>query len=104
MTYWVTSRSGETFEEPNASVMDSVLAELDGSTDSEHPDVALSHESERTLCVFENGRVVWENVAEDDEPRHRHGVSRAEVRRLWHELAAGNIERVDAEEWHPGYG
>lgn len=57
--------------------------------DAEHPDVALSHESEWTLSVFESGLVVWENVAEDDEPRHRHGVSRGEVRRLGQELAAG---------------
>lgn len=104
MTYWVTSRYGDTFEEPDASVMDTVLAELDGPPDIEHPDVALSHESEWTLSVFENGLVVWENVAEDDEPRHRHGLSRAEIRRLWQELAAGNLERVNAEEWYPGYG
>ncbi|MFN2506196.1 MAG: hypothetical protein ABR540_18615 [Acidimicrobiales bacterium] len=84
--------------------MDAVLAELDESPDMEHPDVALSYESEWTLSVFENGLVVWENVAENDEPRHRRGVSRAEVRRLWQELAAGNLERVNAEEWIPGYG
>lgn len=64
----------------------------------------IAPEGRSRVSVFQNGLVVWENVAEDDEPRHRHGVSRAEVRRLWQELAAGNLDRVDTEEWYPGYG
>lgn len=38
--------------------------------------------SEWTLSVFENGLVIWENVAEDDEPRHRHGRFRRHQLRI----------------------
>jgi hypothetical protein len=104
MTYWVSNRDGAAFHNADAKVMAAVLAELDGPPDEEHPDVALTHESEWTLSVFEGGLVVWENVAEDDEPRHRRGLTRAEILRLWQALAAGNIDQVEAEDWQPGYG
>lgn len=81
-----------------------MLAELDGPEDDEHPDVALTHESEWCLSAFPGGLLVWENVEEDDEPRHMRNVARADVRRLWLALAAGDLETIEAEPWLPGYG
>ena len=84
--------------------MAAALAGLAGPPDEEHPDVSLTHENEWTLSVFEDGLVTWENVAEDDEPRDRRGLPRAEILRLWQTLAAGDIDEIDAEDWQPGYG
>lgn len=104
MTFHVDRRHGGSISSPSAEEIDEVLAKLDGPEDDEHPDVALTHESEWCLSAFPGGLLVWENVEEGDEPRHMRDIPRHEVRRLWHALAAGDIETVDAEPWLPGYG
>jgi len=98
------NRQGEMFEDAEESVIDAVLAELDEPVDEEHPDVALSHETEWTLTAFPSGLLVWENVEEDDEPRHLTGADRSLVRRLWLALAEGDLAAVDGQPWRPGYG
>ena len=64
--------------------------------------MSLTNESEWTLSVFEDGLVVWENVAENDDPQRRCGLTRAESLRMAG-VAAGNVQ-VDVEDWQPGYG
>jgi hypothetical protein len=67
--------------------------------------VGLTHESGWSLSAFPSGLVTWENVEDDSvAPRHRSEVPLTELRELWLDLAAGNIERVDGESWLPGYG
>ncbi|MGH9151742.1 MAG: hypothetical protein ACRD03_04995 [Acidimicrobiales bacterium] len=73
------------------------------SPDVEHPDVAVTHDSGWTLSAFAGGRVVWENVEEGGEPRHRVRVEGPEVVRLFEALAVGDVAAVDAEAWQPGY-
>lgn len=104
MSYWVKNRQGEMFEDAEESVIDAVLVELDGTIDEEHPDVALSHETGWTLSAFPSGLLGWENVEEDDEPRHLTGINRPLVRRLWSALAEGDLATVEAQPWRPGYG
>jgi hypothetical protein len=104
MSYSVTNRQGETFEDAEGADIDAVLAELDEPVDEEHPDVSLSHETEWALSAFPSGLLVWENVEEDDEPRHLTGVDRSLVRSLWLALAKGDLATVEAQPWRPGYG
>lgn len=54
-----------------------MLAELDGPVNDDHPDVSRSHESEWCLSAFPSGLLIWEDVEEDDEPRHLADVRRA---------------------------
>lgn len=79
-----------------------LLAELDDA-DDEHPDVSVIHESEWALGAFPSGKVIWENVEEDDEPRHMDGLSRAEQGRLFECVIRGDLATVQAQEWEPGY-
>jgi hypothetical protein len=37
------------------------------------------------------------------EARHLDVVARAEVRRLWFALAAGDIAEIESQPWLPGY-
>lgn len=104
MPFHVSNRQGASISEPTPEGIDAVLAELDGPVDDEHPDVSPSHDSERCLSAFPSGLLVWENVEEDDEPRHMTGVRRDDVRRLWSALAIGDLATIDAEDWQPGYG
>jgi hypothetical protein len=89
---------------PSLDAIPALLAELDAD-DPEHPDVALSDESGWTLSVFPSGRVIWENVEEDDEARHLPAVGRTEAVRLLSALAAGQVDEVDSTPgWQTGYG
>jgi hypothetical protein len=87
VAFHVSDRQGASRSDATEVELKLVLAELDGTHDPEHPDVALSHESGWTLSAFESGLLVWENLEEDDEPRHMTEVSRSEVLRLWLALA-----------------
>jgi hypothetical protein len=80
-----------------------LLDELAGAT-VEHGDVAVGHETGWTLTVLAGGRVVWENVEEDNEPMHLDGLSRDETLELMELAAAGDAEAVDFRPWTPGYG
>lgn len=105
MSFSVTDRQGRMLADPDGPVIDEILAELDDEQDAEHPDVALSHESGWCLSAFPSGLVTWENVEDDSvEPRHRRGVSRAEVRELWMALASGRVADIEERGWRPGYG
>ena len=106
VSFVVTNRMGQDFKAPDAETIDRVLAELDEPVDDEHPDSSLTHETGWSLGAFPSGAVMWENVANHDAsaPRHLAAVPRAEVRRLWHALAAGDITAVESQPWLPGYG
>lgn len=103
MSYYARNRLGEMFKEPDEAVLDAVLAE-DEPVDEEHPEVALTHETEWTLSAFPWGLLVWENVERDDEPRHLIGVDRLLVRKLWSALAEGDLATIEAQPWRRGYG
>jgi hypothetical protein len=83
--------------------LNALIAELDGATDAEHPDVAVSHESGWTLNAFASGLVVWENVEGDGPSRHRPSLTRDEVRQLLELLARGDVQAVESFGWQAGY-
>ena len=104
MAFTITHRWGAMESDPPLEAIITLLEELDAE-DDEHPDVAVSHESGWTLSIFPSGRMIWENVEGDEEPRHRTGVGRDEARRLLSALAAGRMDEVDAAAgWQSGYG
>jgi len=103
VTYSITHTSGAMEHAPGRDSIAALLDELD-ETDIEHADVSVSHESGWTLSVYPSGRLVWENIEEDDEPLHTFVHERAEVERLLFAVADGHVEIVDAEAWEPGYG
>ena len=83
--------------------VEALLAELDHA-DGEHTNVSVSDESEWTLSAFAGGLLIWENVEEDDEPRHMLGVSRREMLDHFQTLVRGDLDAVHALPWSPGYG
>ncbi len=105
MVFHVRWRQGDSVSNPDEQTINAVLAELDEPLDPEHPDVALTHESEWCLSAYPSGLIVWENLEDDEVPvRHMRNVSKQDVRRLWAELAQGKLQVVDAEDWTLGYG
>jgi hypothetical protein len=100
MTFHVRSRWGGDESEPSVDRLRAILEKLDAE-DDEHPDVALTHESEWCLSVFPSGLVIWENF-EENEPRHMNGVSRERVLALWLKLAQGQLDDIEAEPWLQG--
>lgn len=103
VAFFVRHLDGNSDRPANAAGFPALLDELAGAT-VEHGDVAVTHESGWTLTVMARGRVIWENVEEDDEPRHADDLQRGEVLRLLEELAAGDLEAVESRQWAPGYG
>lgn len=100
MAFYVHSRWGGDEAQPSVDRLRAILAELDAN-DAEHPDVALTHESEWCLSAFPSGLLIWENL-EQGEPRHMNGVSRERVLELWMKLAQGQLDCLEAEPWLPG--
>jgi hypothetical protein len=97
-------RMGAAHHDVNDEAIDRILAELDGPLDDEHPDVSIVHETGWGLSAFQSGLLIWENVEDDDEPRHMRPVPRAVVRDLFRLVAAGDLDALEAEPWQPGYG
>jgi hypothetical protein len=89
-------------QDPPDSALPALADEL-AAADDEHPDVAVSDESGWTLSAFGNGRVVWENVEEDDEPRHLEAVDRDRLVAMFEALARGDIASIEANPWMTGY-
>jgi len=90
--------------DPSPDDIAKVLPELDGPADDEHPDIALSHESGWTLSAFPSGLVIFENIEEDEAPRHLAAVSRETVHELWSALMAEDFAALERHPWRSGYG
>lgn len=78
-----------------------LLAEL-SDADEEHPDVAVTHDSQWSLSVYRNGFVVLEND-EEGEPRHLGPIDEDATISLMQLLAIGELATVLAHPWRPGY-
>lgn len=89
-------------EPATVAALPALLDEL-SQADDEHPDVAVKHESEWTLSVYRSGKVVWENVEADDEPRHLDGLVREATLALMAALINGRLDVIEAQPWAPGY-
>lgn len=104
MSFVLRIGQGATLRDPSPDDIAKVLAELDGPTGDEHPGVALSHESGWTLSALPFGLVIFENVEENEAPRHLAGVSRETVHELWSALMAEDFAALEGHRWQPGYG
>ena len=82
--------------------MAELLSTIDPN-DGEHPDVALTHETEWCLAVFASGLVVFENLEQGD-PRHMRLPKPIDALPLWQQLARGDIKGLNALAWVAGYG
>ena len=80
--------------------LDALLDELD-YVDDEHPDVAVSHESGWGLSAFPSGRLIYENVEDLAQQPRQIVVDRRVMKELFRSLAAGDLERLEAETWQP---
>lgn len=98
----VTHRSGAMEPLRRLTGLESLVGELDGE-DPEHPDVAVSREDGWTLSLFPSGLVVFENI-ESSNPRHQRGVGRPAMLEMVTLLATGELVRLEALKWGPGYG
>ena len=101
MSYTITHRMGEMETDPPLDRMGALVEELDDD-DREHPDVAVSHESGWTLNAYPDGLVLWENVEEDDDPRHARNVSRKRLVELFTAVAKGDFDALEKERWTQG--
>jgi len=104
MAFHAVSWTGESFSDPAVEKMRELLDGLKDA-DEEHPDCWLQHESGWSLSLSRSGRLIWENVEEEGEPRHSINVSSEKTLELWKLLSVGKIQEIDAEvEWRAGYG
>ena len=103
MSFHVTHRYGATESDPPLSSLSSLLRELDDRPeDTEHGEVAVTHESEWCLSVSRGGYVVFEHL-ENGGARHMRAVPAEKIIDLWLRLARGDIASIEAESWRVGY-
>ena len=102
MGFHLTHRYGATESNPPLSKLTELYAELEDK-DEEHPDVAVTHESEWCLSAYPNGSVVWENLEDGNHPRYMKTVSKEKLLELWTKLAKGDIASINTEPWTEGY-
>jgi hypothetical protein len=101
MSYRVTHCTGEMNPGYPIERFADLLGEL-SVADSEHPDIAVVHESEWSLTVYRSGFVVLENL-EDGEPMHLGPLDRDRTIELMIGVAEGRIAELQSEPWRPGY-
>ncbi|MEU8887744.1 hypothetical protein [Streptomyces sp. NPDC048442] len=100
MTYFMYDVQGTAVDEPDPDTVRGLVQEALASTDTENPDVSLTHESGWSLTAYAGGLLLWENV-EDEEaaPGSQDQVSQEEVLRLFALLAAGEVGQIAALDW-----
>lgn len=98
-----TRRIDDTGEiDPPLESLSTLYDELKTS-DQEHGDVSVTDEdSGWCISAHRDGRVVFGNLLEGGD-KHMHPVTKEKVLELWHMLANGEIERIQAEPWRDGY-
>jgi hypothetical protein len=103
MAFRITHRYGAMESDPPLSSLPGLLRELDDRPeDTEHGDVAVSHESEWCMSVSRGGYVVFKHL-EDGDARHMCDVPAEKIIDLWSRLARGDIPSIESEPWRPGY-
>ena len=80
-----------------------LLKELDRA-DEEQFDVAVTDESGWCLSLSQGGRLIWENVEEDEEPRHLMGINREDAAAYFRAIIEADLATLEALAWLPGYG
>ena len=101
MSYHVTHWTGKAEHDYPVSGFGDLLDELT-KADAEHPDIAVTHESEWSVTVYRTGYVVLENL-EAGEPFHLGQLDRNAMLQLMVAIAEGRIDDVRAKPWVAGY-
>ena len=104
MTYFAHDRFGNTIHTPTPAQMEQLLASLAWGGDAGHPEVSLTHATGWCLKLYPSGLLLLENVQANKGPWHMRGLSREVVQEMWHWLANGELEKLGAAGWLPGYG
>jgi len=103
MAYVITHWLGDDEHPASTDALGPLFDELE-IADEEHGSVCVTHESEWCLSVGRSGRAYWENVEDrNGTPRHLDRISRDEFIELGKAVAAGDLGRVEQEDWQPGY-
>lgn len=103
MTFSIIHCNGSSENTQDLDSLNALFDEL-STADQEHGDVALVHEETGwSLSAHRDGRAVFENLDSGGE-RHMIPVPKDHVIRLWHLLAAGQIDEIFREPWKLGYG
>ena len=103
MSYFANDRSGATFNQPSPKKMAELIESL-ARTDSENPDVCLTHDSGWCARAFRSGLLTLENVEQGEGPQHLDELTPEAVLEIWEQLAAGRIDALQALAWLPGPG
>src|SRR5437868_12041342 len=96
MAFTVMHRMGNMDRNPPLSSFPQLLAELDPE-DTEHCDVALTHESGWCISVGVGRTISWENVEAGPPPRHMANVPERKILELWTTLANGDLASIESE-------
>ncbi|MEV4915963.1 hypothetical protein AB0K47_04005 [Streptomyces tirandamycinicus] len=104
MSITFTHRDGG-MEDGTEAGVPSLVAELDGPIDDEHPDVSVTDDdSSWIVSAFQDGTLVLENLEDNDvQPRHLQHVSRAEMIRVMAIMVRGDLAALQQLDWLPGY-
>jgi hypothetical protein len=105
MSSYIMDRWGGAEAEDNDPTVDRMrfqLMSLDPD-DIEHGSVRLVHEESGWGLEYFGGRLILNNTSLIDAQQHIVGASLEKALELWVALANGNLERVRAEQWKPGY-
>ena len=102
MAFTIAHRMGDMDRNPPLSSFPELLAELDPK-DTEHCDVAVTHESGWCISVGVSRTISWENIEAGPLPRHMVDVPDRKIIELWTKLASGDLAAIESEPWQPGY-
>ena len=100
MGYHVAHLTGSMESDFAISRFNELLDEL-ADADADHPDVAVTHDSEWSLSVFRDGRAFLEHL-EDGRVFHRDAVERSELINLMAAVAEGRIKEALSGPWKTG--
>lgn len=92
-------------EDGTEAGISSLIGELDGPIDDEHPDVSVTDdETAWIVSAFQEGILVLENLDDSDvQPCHLQHVPRADMVRVMGMLVRGDLAALQQLGWLPGY-
>ena len=105
MLYHTTDAHGITRLKPSPVEMRRLLNEAAKGEDTRCEDITLVNDENGWSLGWtpQGGLAVWENLDDADErARFQKGLGLEQVWKLWQELAAGRIDRIEAEPWQDG--
>lgn len=101
--YHTTDTNGVSDVNPTDAKLKRLIASLDSPEieDADYPDISLVHDASGwCITLFPSGVATFENLEDEDTlPRYLPETSRKVAFELWKDLAAGNIQKLKANQW-----